>query len=240
MLRLLSGNALKIIAAITMLIDHVGVIFFPGVAIFRIIGRLAFPIFAFMIAEGCKYTRHKLKYIAGIFTLAAICQITYYIADGDTYMCVLVTFTLAIICIYTLGLFKKTLFSSKSPQIKLLSLLPFIAAVTGTYAVNLFVTVDYGFFGCMLPVWASLPHMPKNAPEYAKKLDSTYISVFTLAIGAAILAMHSGSLQIYSMLAVIPLILYSGKRGKLKMKYFFYIFYPVHLAALQCLAWMIQ
>ena len=47
----LSGNALKIIAAISMVIDHTGMLIFPGEDIFRIIGRLAFPIFAFFIAE---------------------------------------------------------------------------------------------------------------------------------------------------------------------------------------------
>ena len=57
----LSGNALKIIGAITMLIDHMGVVLFPGIAILRIIGRISFPIFAFMIAEGCRYTKNKLK-----------------------------------------------------------------------------------------------------------------------------------------------------------------------------------
>lgn len=58
---LLSGNQLKIIAMITMLIDHIGVNLFPSVTIMRVIGRLSFPIFAYMIAEGCRYTRDRKK-----------------------------------------------------------------------------------------------------------------------------------------------------------------------------------
>ena len=50
---ILSGNALKIIAALAMVADHVGLMFFPQVRILRIIGRLAYPIFAYMIAQGC-------------------------------------------------------------------------------------------------------------------------------------------------------------------------------------------
>ena len=80
----LSGNTLKIIAAVSMLIDHVGFLFFPNFIIFRILGRLALPIFAFMIAEGCRYTKNKLKYFLTIFILAAICQIVYFLYDGDT------------------------------------------------------------------------------------------------------------------------------------------------------------
>ena len=58
----LTNNQLKIIAMISMLIDHIGVAMFPNVMILRIIGRLAFPIFAYMIAEGCFYTKNKARY----------------------------------------------------------------------------------------------------------------------------------------------------------------------------------
>ena len=54
----LSSNILKIVACISMLLDHIGFIFFPQYIIFRILGRVAFPIFAFMIAEGCYYTKN--------------------------------------------------------------------------------------------------------------------------------------------------------------------------------------
>ena len=74
-IQFLSGNMLKILAAVAMLSDHIGLLFFPGNIVFRIVGRLAFPIFAFMIAEGTKYTRNKAKYFSMIFGLAFICQV---------------------------------------------------------------------------------------------------------------------------------------------------------------------
>ena len=49
----LSGNALKFIAAFCMALDHVGLVLFPRVEVFRILGRLALPLFAYMLAEGC-------------------------------------------------------------------------------------------------------------------------------------------------------------------------------------------
>ena len=57
----LTNNQLKIIAMITMLIDHIGIVLFPQIKIFRIIGRFAFPIFAYMLAEGCTNTKNKKK-----------------------------------------------------------------------------------------------------------------------------------------------------------------------------------
>ena len=102
----LSGNILKYIAALSMLLDHIGVIFFPNEITFRILGRLALPIFAYMIAEGCRYTRNKLRYFLYVFGLAFACQLVYFIYDGDTYMCILVTFSLAILMIYALQFFK--------------------------------------------------------------------------------------------------------------------------------------
>ena len=66
-IKCLTNNQLKIIACISMLFDHLGFMVFPKLIIFRILGRLAFPIFAFMIAEGCYYTRNKLKHFLTIF-----------------------------------------------------------------------------------------------------------------------------------------------------------------------------
>ncbi|MBQ8005101.1 MAG: hypothetical protein IJ303_02170, partial [Clostridia bacterium] len=68
-----------------MLADHIGMIFFPNIQIFRIIGRLAFPIFAFMIAEGCRYTKNKARYFFTVFVLGIICQTAYFRYNGDTY-----------------------------------------------------------------------------------------------------------------------------------------------------------
>ena len=106
--RILSGNTLKILAAIFMVIDHIGLMFFPSMIIFRCIGRLSMPIFAFMISEGAKYTKNKLKYFLSVFILAVICQTVYYFADGGSlYMSILVTFSISILLIYALDYFKK-------------------------------------------------------------------------------------------------------------------------------------
>lgn len=212
----LNGNTLKIIAALTMLIDHTGYILFPDIILLRIIGRLSFPIFAFMISEGCAYTRNRLRYFLGIFILALICQIPYFIVEKELFWGVLFTFSLSIIAIYSLLLFK----NSKKAINRILSAFLFIFVTAAIYILNCLFEIDYGFWGCMLPVFASIFKDKKH-------------KIMMFSAGLIILSTTLGTIQPYSLLSIPLLLSYSGKRGKLNMKYFFYIFYPLHLIVLE-------
>ena len=237
-LGILNGNALKFIACITMLIDHAGLLLFPQYDILRIIGRISFPLFAFMIAEGCRYTKNKLKHFLMVFGLGAVCQIVYIIMDvksGLSYMNVLITFSFAIITIYCLQLFKKQIFCETPKALRIIgSGALFIAVVCGVYIFNSYVDIDYGFTGAMLPVFASLFMFDPTTDHPVKTvLDRNIIHVICLGIGLAFLFMESlNYVKYYALLALIPLLFYSGKKGKLNTKYFFYIFYPAHLVIL--------
>ena len=220
----LSGNALKILAALFMTIDHIGVVLLPQNLLLRIIGRLAMPIFAFMIAEGCKYTRNRRKYFGMVFGLAVACQIVYAFVDSSLYLSILFTFSLSILTIYALQYWKQ--------QKSALSALVFLGTVVGVYVLNRIFTIDYGFWGCMLPVFAALCHGTKD--------DTLPRSIGLLGVGLVFLALDIGTIQIYSLLALPLLFAYNGKRGKWRMKYFFYIFYPVHLVVLQAIAWLMR
>ena len=217
---MLNGNALKLIAAFTMLLDHIGHILFPQVLWLRIVGRLAFPIYAFMIAEGCKYTRSKKRYLGLIAGLAAICQIVYYLFDGSLYFSILTTFSLSIVTIYALD------YAKENPGTG--SFLLFCGCVVMVWLLNREFTIDYGFLGCMTPVLASL----SSKTEF----DHLPARVGTLGIGLLLMYLTRSTLQIYSLLALPLLLCYNGKRGKWNLKYFFYIFYPVHLVILEGIA----
>ena len=229
----LSGNALKLIAAFAMLCDHAGLLLFPNVELFRIIGRLAFPIFAFMIAESCRYTRSRLRYLLTMACLALVFQIVYFVAMDSLKMCIFVTFSLSILIIYSLQYFKKVLFdSSSSPQKKLFGFLLFLSATVAVYILDLFINMDYDFAGCMMPVFASLLHNDENSPDYLKKLDTVPANVLMMGVGLVWLAVINTNIQFFSLLSIPLLLLYSGKRGTAKLKYFFYVFYPAHLVIL--------
>src|SRR3989344_4945369 len=76
----MTAFSLKVIAIITMLADHVGMVFFPQVLGWRIVGRLAFPIFAWLIANGYRHTSNLKGYVTRLAMLAVISQAPYLLA----------------------------------------------------------------------------------------------------------------------------------------------------------------
>ena len=222
----LTGNQLKILALVTMTIDHIGMMFFPYQPLWRIVGRLAFPIYAWFIAEGCRYTKNRKKYLLTMAALAAICQLVYLVAMGSLYQCVLVTFTLAILWTFSLDeLIKRPdakrglVFGGVSFMVLFLSVgLPRLLPGTD-YG------IDYGLWGILLPVLVYV------APDKPRKLVVAGLVLVSLCL-------FSPSVQWYSLLALIPLALYNGQRGKYKMKYLFYLYYPLHLVALYAVGWL--
>ena len=222
----LNGNALKLLAAFSMLLDHIGVTLFPYVLWLRVAGRLALPIYAYMIAEGCHYTKNRLRYFLMVFGLGAACQVVYALVMQDYYMCILITFSLSILMIFCLELLR----SRRTFVGKLLGGALFAAAVAATWWLNRVLEIDYGFWGCMLPVFPALLRGTEK--------DSKHSRVLMLALGLLILSVDCGGIQILSLAAIPVLLLYNEQRGRLKLKYFFYIFYPLHLVILQGIAWL--
>ena len=148
----MTGNQLKILALVTMTIDHVGVVLLPQYLVLRIIGRLTYPIFAYMIAEGCFYTHSKRRYLGVIFALGLACQLGFFIAMGSLEQSILTTFVFAIITIYALQLADArrdavgalAVFGAARPRRLRSLVLPVFLAGTDF-------SVDYGFAGVLAP-----------------------------------------------------------------------------------------
>ena len=79
----LTGNQLKIFALIVMTIDHIGHFLLPEFIILRIIGRLAMPVFAWMIAEGCTYTKNPSRYFLTVFGFGLVCGVSVVQIAGN-------------------------------------------------------------------------------------------------------------------------------------------------------------
>ncbi|MBQ7475054.1 MAG: hypothetical protein IJS78_03945 [Clostridia bacterium] len=232
----LSANVLKIIAAVSMAVDHTGAILFPRVYWLRIIGRLAMPIFAWFLAEGMRHTRSPLRYFIRVFTLAVVCQTPYVVFMNDWYFNILFTFSCSIGMMATVRAFREA-----EGKDKYLILLGLAAELGAAYLLTAQISIDYGFFGVILPVAAYAAEDRRGATAMfalclaalsAKSLFSGTVNGFA----DAMYKMVRYRPQPFSLLSIPLLLLYSGKRGKLRMKYFFYIFYPAHLLIL----WLIS
>lgn len=155
------NDALKILAMVTMLIDHIGYMFFPGQMLYRTIGRLAFPIFAYQIAIGYSKTSDLKKYVRRLFIFALITQIPYSFFNPELsfdplHFNVLFMFlaALGVVYIYDLGILKiKSFFENKNYLNLLLGALFFVLAfimivlpeIIGFYVKDF--SFEYGFLG---------------------------------------------------------------------------------------------
>ena len=218
----LTGNQLKLIAMLTMTIDHIGMQLFPRLLWLRIIGRLAMPIYAYMIAEGCRHTRDRKKYLSRLLGMGALCQAVYLVAMGSLYQCILITFSLSVMLICLMDRVEQEknarnwglLLGGTMLTVFLCTVLPDLLPDTD-YA------VDYGLPGVLLPVLI-----------YGAGTRG-------LVLGLILTGLNSGYVQWYSLLAVPLLFLYIGQRGKANIGKLFYWYYPIHLVVIYGISWLV-
>lgn len=222
-----------------MVLDHVGVILFPDVAILRVLGRLAFPLFAFMIAEGCRHTKHKWRYFGSVFGVAVLCQTVLYLYNRSLEMNVLFTFSISILLTYALQWFARLFFALETRAwLRLTVLFVLLFGIGGVLILDLFVDLDYGAVGCLLPLFAAVPYLGDNKGKGGK--GAHLVSVVTFGVGVLLLSLVQGNIQFYSLFALPLLLVYSGARGRVRLKYFFYVFYPLHLLLIEGIALLLK
>ena len=176
-----------------MLIDHIGVELFPNSEGLRIVGRLALPLFAYIIAEGCFYTKNRTKYLILLSSLAILCQTVFYLVMGSLYQSILVTFSLSVITVYSIDsiLKSKNVFYIILGAVGL-SFSVFVSFIAPVLLENQGFAIDYGYLGMLLPVFIYY------APNKISKL-------ITCGLMLIMLAVHFQGVQIYALLA-LPLL----------------------------------
>ena len=234
----MTSNQIKLIAWISMLIDHIGVILLPQVKVLRWIGRLAMPLFAFCIAEGALHTSNRKRYFLRMFLLGVLCQIVYAaeeILSGElrsVYLNILFTFSFAaLLCFAYLEMEKALRNGEKKEIFRGVSI--FAGALAAVLLFEMFctfsktligvkITLDYGAGGSMMPLFA-----------LSRKQHPGRLLVYSMGLVLFCLSMCTYMPYIWFALLDIPLLcFYNGKRGKYAAKYAFYVFYPLHLAVL--------
>lgn len=231
----MTKNELKLLAAAAMLLDHVGIALLPQFTLLRIIGRLSFPIFAYSVYEGCKFTRNKKRYLGQMLALGLACVAGYYLYGGVLFGNVMITFSLSIGTLYCLRYLEDGI-KNKDVTACAIGALAFTAALMGTQLLSRFLVLDYGFWGVQLPVWAELFDFASEPFVGSSPKMRKVFSLLGLFLGLMILAQKMGGNQIFGLLAMFPLAASNGKRGALNMKGFFYVFYPAHLIVIGAVA----
>lgn len=215
----ISGSTLKWIAIVTMVIDHTAAVVVKRVlllangctydslllayTIMRGIGRIAFPLFCFLLVEGFFHTHSRKKYALRLLLFALVSEVPFDLALKGKAIELThqnVFFTLFI------GLFVISLMNRFKDRFEYQA----IAAAIGMAAAYM-IRCDYDWVGILLIVVLYLLHGNRR---------------WQCAAGAAVVCY-----ELPAPLAFLPILFYNGKRGR-RLKYFFYIFYPAHLLLL--------
>jgi len=191
---------IKVLAALLMVIDHVGLIFFPDRLIFRYLGRLSFPLFAWLLGQGEKHTRDVYAYLLRIVIWGLVSQPIYFLLFHNGQLNIL--FTLA------LGLIALSL-----PKLIGAKYVVWIATAIIAQAVN----ADYGAYGVFTIIL--MARFVRSSLVWWAGWEILNLSVLFTRLSA--------SYQGLALLAPVILICWNGKQGR-KFKSF-YLFYPVHL-----------
>ncbi|MBP3704861.1 MAG: hypothetical protein J6I98_04920 [Clostridia bacterium] len=218
----MSAFTLKLIALLTMIIDHVGAVFFPQYIWLRYIGRIAMPIYAFLLVQGYRHTRNFTRYALRMALFAVLSEVPYDLLFQGTWLEFgnqNVMFTL--LC--SLLVMKLLDASAKSRNIFM-----FLGALCLT-AVPHFLNFDYGIYGVLMVLCFFL---------FQKYRGIDAIAFSALTYGYC--TQHGNNVQLYAIAASIPVLLYNGKKGPLSLKYFFYIAYPAHLLLLFAISWLVD
>ena len=192
----MSGFWLKILAMISMLIDHTGMVLFPQMQGLRVLGRLAFPLYCFLLAEGAVHTSNSKRYLGRLLGFALLSEIPFDLACHNTALWMQsqnVFFTLF------LGLAACELLKRFAPERPFWSLV----GVAGLAGLAEILQTDYGAFGVGLVI---VFYICRTSPARGTILFTILNTGFSL--------LNHMTLQLAAPVVVLPILLYNGQRGK--------------------------
>ncbi|WP_059046005.1 TraX family protein [Paenibacillus rubinfantis] len=207
---------MQLIAMITMLIDHVGLLFFPGEVLWRVIGRIAFPIYAYALVQGHVHTSNYRKYAIRLFLIAALSQVPYQLAFDTNGLNVVAT-------LFVSSLVLRMLDSAKPGPLS-------AVIIAGVCVIMEVLPFDYGAYGLLLVLIF----------KYAGQGKAV---VMHLLLNVVYLFAYGWVIQLASILPTMIIAYGPELWRKLEAwrlpRWVWRAFYPVHLAVLAVLVYFL-
>ncbi len=206
---------IELVAVVSMIIDHVGFVFFPEMIIFQIIGRLSFPLYAYLIALGYSRTKNSIIYFFRVLVLAIVSQwfFNYLISPIKLNVCFTLSFSIISLIVFESNRINKVL------KLFLYILILFLALLLGC---------EYGSYGILLVLLFHL--YIRNQHDKTYKIYA--ITSIILLIIVSMFVFSFSIIHLYSILS-LPIILLTPKNiQKIKVnsiKHINYLVYPLHL-----------
>ena len=231
----MTSFVLKVIAMITMVIDHLGNAWLKHTTEMNVIGRIAFPIFAFQISEGYTHTKNLKKYFFRLTLSAFLSQIPFMLFRSlyttGFALNIFFTLTVGLLAIFCYDKFtSSTLSFVKNEKINwtIKHLLGIFPAILFGFIAE-YACFDYGFFGIAT---IFLFYIFRNH-KFWMCSSFTLACIIKYGLNIYFYGYHYlyVLLGLFTALSLVFICLYNGKQGK-KIKYFLYAFYPVHLLLL--------
>ncbi len=215
---------IKVLAVASMIVDHVGFVFFPQVTILRVFGRLAFPLFALLISEGFIKTSNRRRYFFRLTTFAIYSHIPYIFmirAGGGVGYQINIFFTLSagLLCLILLDKYKNIFIR--------------VFIVGFALLVAMYFRFEYGAYGILLILSSYL---------FIKSHTKGLMAILPISLTNAFYrAYYLGTyLQVYALAAIPFMYMYNGQKGPDGYRNWFYYIYPVHMLAIALLAYLIK
>ena len=227
---------LKILAVIAMVIDHLTLTFLPSSSIVylagRLIGRIAMPIFAYKIACGFIYTKNLKRYAYKIFLMTLSAQIPFTLLNnsGDFIKELLTHWNIGLTFLSALGVLYLLTSSNEGPSFSRYIML-FILFITASHS-------DYGIYGLAMVIFFYYFTIYKTS-MLVSILSLGLLTICYYALSYPAFAGYMIKMQLPALLAV-PLIHYVPDSKVTLGKYFFYIFYPLHMFIIALIQYFVK
>lgn len=202
-----------------MLLDHIGIIFFPNVRWIRYVGRLAMPLFGYCVARGFYYSKEHgtlKKYVQNLIILTIVSEVPYALMEQRKSIDIGLTWLISVSLLYVLE-------SSLGKMKKYLAAGLILLFAAGLY---MFISFDFGIYGSLTAVCMYYLMIKKDEP-YSMFLALVILWAFY------VLVMRQSFEQFFAVFAIIFIALLKPIDNKLKLpKKLYYWFYPVHITLL--------